>query len=239
MFELPGRGDVRAGRSVSPRLPDGLDPVHPAGARRRAAPASSSPRQPAASAAPGSRSRGRSAPRSSARSARSEKLDHVRAARRGRPSRTSEIGELEPFDVDARPGGRRALRDVASSCCARSARSSGSGSRAGRGSRSTRRSSSGGTRRVGGLLPRPLHEAPPRRRPRCRASSCSSCGRRARSRPSVGRDLPARARRTTRSARGRAPLDRQGRARAVSAGRALVTGGASGIGAAIVERLAG
>ena len=50
-------------------------------------------------------------------------------------------------------------------------------------------------------------------------------------------DLPARRGRRRAALGGRAPLDRQGRARAVSAGTALVTGGASGIGAAIVERL--
>ena len=97
----------------------------------------------------------------------SEKLDHVRAL--GADAVTyEEVGELEPFDVILDQVGGELFARV-SSCFARSARSSGSASPSGAvATASTPRSSSGRNVDGGGLLPRALHEAPPRSGPRGR-----------------------------------------------------------------------
>ena len=110
-------------------------------------------------------------------------------ARREAAVTYEEIPDLEPFDVDPRPGRRRALRD---------------GPQAPAAARHDHRDRLRGRawppvdpallvgRNVSacGLLPRPLHEAATRRRARGGASSSSSCGRQGAIEPVVGATFP-------------------------------------------------
>ena len=187
------RRSSRVRRSCSRSSPRGSR--SPARRGSRAGRACSSPRPPAASAAPragraGARRRGRRRRRleeklePSARSARQavtyERARRARAGRRG-----------------LRPGRRRALR-AGVKLLARSASTSGSGSRAGRGSRSTRRCSSAATSRVEGFyLGRFMKLRPDVVRAAAASSRLWSEGRCS---PRRRRDVPARARRPRRTA---------------------------------------
>ena len=227
-----GRGVVRGGCRVPAGVSDRLDPAHPAGPGRAAERGCSSPPRPAASAARAVQvARALGADVVGAGRLEREARGGARWARQRSRTRSSTGSTVRR---DLRPGRRRALPE-ASSCSARSARSSGSASRVGRGSRSTRRCSSAATV-GGGLLPRSLHEAPARRRPRGRDRALALwVGGRDRPRRSARRSRSRR--RTTRSASSRTAARPARSCSSREQQRALVTGGASGIGAALVERL--